>query len=426
MTQIYSQKTWSSERILDSDMNRMERGIAGRVYHVFAGGTKGDFTTIQEAIDQCESDGFGTVRIHGEITITSPLTIQGDNIALVADGDGIIKKGVSLDDNSLEIGQAGTAVNNIMIKGVIFDGNKANQTGAAYEIDILRANSLLIKDCEFKNMYGDGIHCAANTQTDHQIVGNLFESGNDDCIIYDAQGSGLKRVRITRNTFIANLGTPIKFGNADNAEYVVITDNLLNCVNQTAADYGILFSNSITYIMIARNMFYDVYTDAIALSAPLIGHILDNNIMTTGGEGINIAGGQYLQIDGNSMNDIGANGIECNDLTYTNICNNTLMEIDDHGIYVYGTVTMCNIGNNLINNAGTSANNTKDAIYLDGVYCGVKSNHTTSNAGNKHRYGVNETGTKNHVVANSDHAAATGPTNVAGAGSQSSANTSTV
>ena len=425
MTQIYTQKTWSAERILDVDMNRMEYACAGRVYHVFASGTKGDFTTIQEAIDKCEADGSGTVRIHGNFTLGATLTIQGHFIALIADEDASIK--MSLAVSILSIGTVGTPYYNILIRGTIFDGNTFVNAG----IEVEWARRLKIEGCRFFN-FGNGAQHIYLKNKAHEDVWMKFNTHNGDGyhIEINSVGTTLQRIQVVGNTFIGGTQHVFYIHGTGGAKLIWICDNVFDAQGMSGANYLIYLDAGISAFHIERNEIF--YPPSYGIIGPsisgtlLYGEIKDNVIIGPDDYAIYINGASNLDISHNQVKGAAQRAMQLDDLDACVVNDNLISDCQKDGIYLT-TPNESIVSGNLVHNAGLLANNTYDAIVCaSGTYNGVKGNHTSSTSANKHRYGVTESGTKNHVTGNSDHGAATAGSNVAGAGSQNNGNTSTV
>jgi len=428
MVQLYNKKTWNQERILDTDMNRMENACSGRVFHVAPNGTDGDFDTIQAAIDKCELDGQGTVVLKpGVYTLDAKLTIQGDYIALMAGGDATLKKGVNLNDDILEIGQAGTAAKFTLLRGIIFDGNKANQTGGDRDIDILRAENLVIDQCLLKNSYKDAIRSQAQIHKNIWIKNNYF-TGMEERPIYIAGGAiGSRTLKILNNKMDSFKKAGIYINPAE-FENVDVVGNHLYCDAQTA-EYGMYMGTNIVNVRVSGNHIMDALNEALYVVGYQV-HLIDNLIDAPGGDGIRA---QIMSgvIGHNEIVNGGKNGIKLNDGNMgVVVVGNKIWVVNEHGIYLVTDTTSpvkCQVVGNLIEDCSQAAHNTYSGIKLDiGQFCGIHGNHIVATGVTRHQYGIDENGTKNHVVANSSHGHVTANVLVAGAGSINSGNTGTV
>jgi len=422
MTQKYTQKTWASEVILDADMNRMEYGIAGRSYHVFAGGTKGDFDDLQEAIDKCESDGGGTVIVHGEIVAQSKLTVQGNNIALIGRDFGGLKKKTNLNDVLLELGITTTPVENVLVSGLLIDGNKANQSGSAQDIHVVRSQNIRIEKNKILNSKLSGIKFDNYAHNKVWVQGNLIESPAEDGIYFNGLDANCADIFFLEN-IINNAGFQgIDYMTTSNR--VNISKNMLD----TMGGEGIHIAADIYFLNICENILHGVASYGLYLSGPEIfvvtGNVISDVVdflirMRDLGNGV--VGDNILAVSGES-------GIYGSNNVGLLIKGNMLTNIDKHGIIfntTYGNNDDCHIEGNLIRACSQEVNNTYDGINVDMRYSGCTGNHITNQTATKHAHGIVEAGTKNHVNSNSQDGAATSGFVVGGTGSQSGGNTST-
>jgi len=155
----------------------------------------GDFETIQDAIDDLPTGG-GVVYIkEGTYTITSSITITSSNVSLI--GTGYATK-IYLDDNvernCIVIGDGSTSYENILIKDLQIDGNKANQVGTSRGIQVYtNITSSRIEGCWIHDCGGSGIFCY--TSCNNVIINNQCNS-ND--------WHGIRILSTSNNNIIAN------------------------------------------------------------------------------------------------------------------------------------------------------------------------------------------------------------------------------
>jgi hypothetical protein len=423
MAQLYTKKTWLSEVIKDSDMNRIENACSGRKYHVFANGTDGDFSTIAEAIAQVGTDGGGTIVLHGEFTLSATINLNVSHCALTAGPKGAtIKKGVGLNAPSLYIHSA-VGLSSVIIQGILFDGEKTSQAAGIGEIEIGKINNLIIKDNIIEDAYADGIHIDSNVNRNIWILDNVF-SGIDGYPVNHDVDTSSERLWINKNRFASFKKSAIRFyGNSP--EHVYITENNIDCSGQTSTYYGIETAAgvAIAYGVIHNNIIINVYDDAIHVASAGV-EVTGNEIELCGGDGIHVSGSQFV-VAQNIINNVDGHGINVPIDEYSIVTGNIINDVMFHGVYMQSS-TQSSVVGNLIHNCSQASHNTYSGVKLVGLNSAAHANHVASNTANKHQYGVDESGTKNHVVGNSSHGHATGAVNVTGAGSQSSSNTGTV
>lgn len=423
MVARYVQKTWVSEVITSADMNRMEYGISGRVYHVDPTGLKGDFASFTLAIAQCVVDGAGTIRaMSGLHTLAVKLTINGPQIAIVANKDATIKKGNNLNDNLIEItGSKST------LYGLIIDGNKANQGGGASDINIGTASDVSLDTCQFTNAYTHAIMWANNASSRRVHITNCDFSGSNTASIYGTiNGTGyLRECYIEGCTFQGIVNEAIYFILANTSTDIWLVDNQIDGTSQAANMKGIFIDINTT---VAIKVFI-VENDVVSVTGTGIyaqvsySRINDNHCGLCAGSGIEVYG-IVNAINDNGLDAITLSGILFDDVSGgTEVANNNMFNIGRDGILVSDTNAMdCKITGNLIKNCGTSVNNTYSGIKLVGTTnFTVDGNSVIGKAANKHKYSVDEAGTGNFIINNTSKSDVSGGAtlgvNITGAGS---------
>ena len=134
----------------------------------------GDFTTIQEAIDALPSTG-GVVYIkEGTYTITSSISINKPNVAIVGAGKSTkIQTTADIIMIDVDVGQS-FSIEKIYLYGA--GTGKTNNIG----IDVNTSSLSIISNCWIENTGSDGIHTTSGvdsfTITENMII-NCFQSG---------------------------------------------------------------------------------------------------------------------------------------------------------------------------------------------------------------------------------------------------------
>jgi len=423
MASRYTQKTWVSEVISSTDMNRMEAGISGRVWFVDPTGNKGDFATIALALAQCVTDGYGTIRLmSGLYTLATKLTMSTLNVAIVANRDATIKKGNALNDNLIEINNG-----YVTLSGLIIDGNKTNQAGGASDIYLTAASDLIIENCQFNSAYTHAIMWANNTTGFNTRITNCtFYNCNTSAIYGSISGAGALRKLWIEN---CNFNTIV-----NEAVYLILAN--------TSYDINILNNNVDGSSMAASKI--GIYVDLNTTPAARV-FVMHNDVVNTTGSGIFVTA-SASKVDDNHTGGCVGSGIEC----YGNansICDNTVDAITLYGIYiddiVGGTIVANNnlfqvgrdgiivtdtncldvkITGNMMKNIGTASNNTYSGVKLvGGTTIIVDGNSVSGKAANKHKYSVDEAGTGNFIMNNTSKSDVSGGAtlgiNLTGAGS---------
>lgn len=208
MAQIYSKKTWNNERILDSNMNRMENALAGRAarFVVNPQGDSGDYDTIQNAIDAAEADGGGVVFVkRGDGTVyalATSLVIDESDVHLVSDGAILQPQGVF---PAVKVGPGAGTKSNVRVAGFNID-----QDYQSHGIEVFRMEDVLIERNRFNfSAFNAAMHCISFSTAlsiRAQVLNNIIEVGTGagialnfadyavvmGNIIYDAKGTGIR------------------------------------------------------------------------------------------------------------------------------------------------------------------------------------------------------------------------------------------
>jgi hypothetical protein len=277
---------------------------------IVAADGSGDFTDIQDGIDDLPAGGGlvfvkdGTYNISAKIVIAkSYVTLQGSGRAT------IIHLNDSVNNDCIELGDGASNYAGIIVQDLKIEGNKANQT-AGEGIDILtKLTDLQIINCWIYQAKYAGIDNSSGIDKIH-IEGCLIEesgryginnNSSDECIVtnniflnngdasYSQYYTGYaKRELIENNVFYHN-------GGATSADGVYITDSS-NCVVNGNSFYGCKNGVHNGYAIgngdgqiISNNVFEDNYDDAIEAGGSDM-DISDNRIYDCGGYGINLTG----------------------------------------------------------------------------------------------------------------------------------------
>ncbi len=268
----------------------------------------GDFTDIQSAIDALPDEG-GVVYIkEGTYTITSTITINKDNVALIGAGkatkiqttthsrflhaenvEGIIIKDIFFSD-SVDNRNGGirfVTVSNSMITGCWFDGIRYT---AIYLVD--DCNRVLVSHNILTNGWGTGIGCEGATNT--IITNNIVTD-------YDLEGISIKSYTHEYD----GIGE-VK------SDYSIITGN--HCNNNGYNGIIIQAKNCILKNNICKNNDVGIFIGTLTDPADTDGNVIVGNISKN-----------------NTSVEIFIYGTNC--IVTSNICNGTApIKIQDEGI----------------------------------------------------------------------------------------------
>ena len=265
---------------------RVETGLGkervGQATVVVALDGTGDFDSIQEAIDFLPTKG-GVVYIkEGTHTISTKISISGDNVGLIGAGRSTILNVTS--SNGISIGN----VTNIIIEGLTMRGSGS---GALIVASTGTPNQITIKDNYFHTWDGHGLDLRTGQ---YLVEGNFFEDvGNSD-----------------------NAKNAITLG----ATKSIITNNIFNACPSD----GLVSSATDTMNIISNNILIDCGRNGIQIGGD--NAIVSNNIsISNGHSGIFVSGGDNVNVSGNICNDNVRNGINMsssnNCIINGNVCN---------------------------------------------------------------------------------------------------------
>lgn len=163
-----------------------------------------------------------------------------------------------------------------------------------------------------------------------------------------------------------------------------------------ASGYGIQADGAVMGLLLDGNHVTD---GAVGISLPNSGYesvISNNTVRGNTGEGIVCNGGDYLILKGNEVSFNGLIGMTASGNNYVQLEGNSVHDNQQDGIKLFACSRVNIINNRSIDN-GLAANNTYDALYINGTYdyIRIEGNTLGSQAAttNKVRYCLNETGT---------------------------------
>jgi len=325
-----------------------------------------DETEINAAITALGAIG-GTVKLlEGTFTVDGAITLA-NSVALVGQGAGTIITIPDGHDAGINI-IYGTSISRVLIKDLMVDGNRANQTaGVMYGIYFDTVTYSRIEGCWVEDMYGgDGIHMM--DVSDHNIISNNTIGGN------------------------AAIGLSIMTGH-NNA--------IMGNTVEGNGDDGICFGTASTDNIVASNT------------------VIDNTQY-----GICVEDSDYNVLEANTAQGNSFSGIFLHTADYNTADGNLVSANQQHGIYVWTGDHNTILGNTVINN-GLNAD-----VTFDGINIRTDSNHNnvqdntirTTVAPNRQRYGINivDAASDGNIVKDNDlyQSGQTGLFNDAGTGTR--------
>lgn len=328
-------------------------------------GVGADTASIQTALNTIQTAGSGRIIIrNGTYQLTAKLTFNGASVSIEGEGAGtIIKHAVNLADYMLECGTTGTAGNEIKIRNLTLDGNKANQSGtpAALAYFGLKTVNVLLEDLNIINYKADGIRfndshhptvnrcnfTSNNTKSIDmyyspyfKITNNYIDGGSTDGITADLQsfdseisGNTLRngvqitnyaiRTRIERNW----QSEAVTRGINNLASGVIIARNYIGGTT-TEPIY-----NTGDEVIIESN--YLEYNKTIAISSTGDGVKIENNIIASTTTAAILSSGADTLISGNTIRTGAGLGINATGIN-AKIENNVISTITGTAIQATG------------------------------------------------------------------------------------------
>lgn len=358
----------------------------GADYIVPLGATNAD-TYIQSAITAAVNAGGGEVLLlEGTYICSTPLTIP-NNITLSGMGANTVlqmKSSINASQNIINNQtQSGTGNKNIVIKDLMFYGNKSNQTsGTQAAISIYSCTDttgrIVIRNCFFKEFrtYGCWVVDSLNVIIDKCVFANCGGTGTD-ANIYAGSDGATATIQVSNCTTNGGYNGVWLYGTSDS----VIAG--CDCFNATGSGIALSGSNArtaITGCTLYNNQF-GLWSSG-AISSSIAGCTFRNN----SAYGCTLlAASHYNTVVGNSLyqNEIGLyvnasswvlascnsitkntqHGIQLNTVWWSNVSDNVVYKNGMYGIYCLNT-NQSNISGNAVTNSGTSAHNTYANIAL--------------------------------------------------------------
>lgn len=294
---------------------------------IVASDGSGDFTDIQDGIDDLPAGGGLVFIKEGTYTISASLTIVKSNITLQGSGAStVIKAANNLDANIFEIGDTANPYKQIILRDFKIDGNKANMaSGIGINVQALCAN------CSFLNLYiyqtkTKGLNFATDCHY-FLVQGCTFEecAGSAICVVSCEAGI------IKANYFIKNARS------ATYQLYLYYGYRLIIQGNQFADDYtaqsvSCIFNYESSQTNIVGNVFERVKTalHSAGMYNNFDLNFSDNQIWYTYSHAIDFLG-QTATFSNNRLRSVSGYGI--NELgAYNLIENNSFLVISLAGI----------------------------------------------------------------------------------------------
>jgi len=352
--------------------------------------TGGDQTEINAALAAADIVYLcpGTFYVSASISI-------GSNQSLVSDGATImLKSGINADVNMITNSDQAAGNENILLRGLTLDGNKANITARAQcGVYFETVGTATTPGCRIENCIGKNFRYPAfylytiyncvvkgNTVIASDETGMYLHDGaynivsGNICIDNNDAGIEVVGVGIPYSTVIGNVCNNNGYGGIlVEAEYCSIVGNT------------------------CRGNMYGIIT--FAANNTITGNTTIANVL----DGMNINFGENSTITGNTLIGNGRDGIAIGS-DYCTVSGNTATKNDRQGIAVWGDHN--NINGNTVYDNGKGAAATYDGIFIKepSDYNNIQNNIVRIGAGNTHRYGIriNAIECEGNLVRNND------------------------
>ncbi len=230
---------------------------------------------INKAIREAGKGGGGEIiLLEGNYSISETIKIEKHNITLSGEGNlTIIKLADNADTIMIQIGKlpSTNAANNFIIKDMVLDGNKGNQSGTN-DILTLNEDEVLIERCTIKNSINDGIsgavdvdfvtinNCIINNNTKSGILikgqlwkinNNWIKNNSDHGISVVGTAGTVQTGLINGNHIISNGDEGIRLeATTGGCDFFIVTNNII-----LGNDVGILLvDGGCNYTTIMQNV----------------------------------------------------------------------------------------------------------------------------------------------------------------------------
>jgi len=351
-----------------------------------------DEVEIQQALDSIGTGGKLIVRA-GTYNLANDVIISGDNITVEGEGFGtVLKAAASSSANCLKI-----TGNNVAVKDMQIDGNKANvtQLGIQYialnGIYVTGASNILIDGCYIHDHYAGGV--LVDESTDIIITNNRIADGVDNGIFLRPSPDD---VGVTRATIANNIVSGMSYSGiqAIRSNYITITNNVSYDNGPADSQGDGIGVEGCTYVTITGNVCYSNAIQGISARPTdegganlgcshivITGNIVYDHTSTNGDAGgIVITASDEVLVTSNHIhsNYYGVNVCESHELTSGDVqlTDNRIVSNTGDGIRVNVTSSpyLYFLNNYVAGNTGHNLYTNKKIYVQGGVYSGATGN----------------------------------------------------
>ena len=385
-----------------------------------------DDVQIQAAFDALPSTGGSVMLLDGKFNIAAALWIpaatklfgQGYNthLFLVAGTDDHMLKNENF-------GNAGSRDSNIVVYGIRFDHNKANNSAGAVisfnETQYCKFLNNWFIDADFTLDGSDSAIVKNNYSINSRGIGITIGAGGEDPV---PPGTGSIDCLVEGNTVI-NSGDDGIYIDLNSLRSMVKNNNVIS-----AGRYGIIVDNNCTEIQVDGNVIRS--STSISILVTYACHrtsVTNNKIISAGNDGIQFQNNSdYGVISHNTIKSPTNDGIQVGaNHIYMSITDNTIQLANDHGIIIHNDCDYSKINDNTIIDSGQRTDATYRDIYVNGAeYCSVVGNICRATQANKVVNNINSDNSSNFltVIGNVAEGATATEIDLTGANNESANN----
>jgi parallel beta-helix repeat protein len=429
-------------------------------YSATGDGATDDTAAIQSALDAANTAGGGTVYFPPGLYITTQLLVYSNTTVT---GDGATLKLKSATAGSVAILRVNDTETDVVIDGLEFDGNEANQASTNNHFHLrLYGGRITVRNCYFHDSEGNGITIEGGAVDIWVHNNRIINSGRAAISGSGSTTAPSERVTVTENhidttgvsaiMIVADLGGTVVQGGRN---WLISGNVILNHGEDAVAAYS---RNNValhvignlcgpgpnhgthcggTDVIIADNTFLGCGNDVIMFAnEPNVGptyggkFLIANNVAeaVSGGIGGGTPRGIYVKsasdgvIIGNRVRNSLSTGIAVDSTSELVISGNVVDTAQSHGIHVHYSDTV-NVVGNVVRNPSGSTINTYDGIqFSDCWYISASGNfiHDDRGGSRRMRNGILTTGSSeyNTIVSNTILGSSTSDVTVAGTQNQ--------
>ncbi len=150
---------------------------------IVAGDGSGDYTDIQDGIDALPANGGYLFIKAGTYTLSAGLVVAKSNVRICGAGSAtIITQGAAANLELMTLGDGASEYTNIILDGLTFDGNKADNTTGSAIVCLAKVTNPTIKNCIIHDVIYYGINGQANDRDGMVVENCTFEDVMRNCV----------------------------------------------------------------------------------------------------------------------------------------------------------------------------------------------------------------------------------------------------